>query len=64
MIEVVLFAKLALLIIGIVSSVYGIGYVIIGKFNIPFIPRRDSMIIGSMLIGIALALFIVTAFIP
>ncbi|MCG3108222.1 hypothetical protein L3N51_00503 [Metallosphaera sp. J1] len=64
MIEVILLTKLILLVVGVVSSVYGVSYVILGRFDIPFIPRKDSTMIGSMLIGIALALFIVSIFIP
>ncbi|AEB94895.1 hypothetical protein Mcup_0790 [Metallosphaera cuprina Ar-4] len=43
---------------------YGVSYVIIGRFDIPFIPKRESMMIGSVLIGIALALFAISAFVP
>ncbi|MCH1770179.1 MULTISPECIES: hypothetical protein [Metallosphaera] len=64
MIEVVLLTKVILTMVGVISSVYGISYVILGRFDIPFIPKKDSTMIGSMLIGIALALFIISAFIP
>ncbi|MEM0064139.1 MAG: hypothetical protein QXM10_03235 [Metallosphaera sp.] len=64
MIETITLVKLILTIIGVVSTVYGVSYVIIGRFDIPFIPKRESMMIGSMLIGIALALFAISAFVP
>ncbi|MEM3847714.1 MAG: hypothetical protein QXQ06_03980 [Metallosphaera sp.] len=64
MIETITLVRLILTIIGVVSIVYGVSYVIIGRFDIPFIPKRESMMIGSMLIGIALALFAISAFVP
>ncbi|MEM3317506.1 MAG: hypothetical protein QXD27_05495 [Metallosphaera sp.] len=64
MIETITLFRLILTIIGVVSTVYGVSYVIIGRFDIPFIPKRESMMIGSMLIGIALALFAISAFVP
>ncbi|MEM4046413.1 MAG: hypothetical protein QXI65_01695 [Metallosphaera sp.] len=64
MIETITLVRLILTIIGVVSIVYGVSYVIIGRFDIPFIPKRESMMIGSVLIGIALALFAISAFVP
>lgn len=62
--EAVLVTKVILTIIGMITSVYGVGYVIIGRLNIPFLPKRDSMLLGWTLLGIALALFIVSTIVP
>jgi|GEM_PF-1473675 len=62
--DTLLVTKVILTIIGVVTSVYGAGYVIIGRMGIPFLPKRDSIIVGSTLLGVALALFIVSTLVP
>ncbi|QKQ99139.1 hypothetical protein GWK48_00875 [Metallosphaera tengchongensis] len=60
----VLVSKVILTMIGVISSVYGVSYIVIGRFDIPFISRKESTVLGSVLVAVALALFIVSFAIP
>lgn len=55
-----LLVKLVLLVIGSVTAVFGAGYLILAQFNPPNVNKKDTILVSTVLLFVALASFIIS----
>ncbi|ARM76027.1 hypothetical protein [Acidianus manzaensis] len=59
-IDIVILMKVILTIIGTVTAVFGVGYIILVKFNLPNLDKQNTITLSTILIFVALASFIIS----
>ncbi|WP_048054579.1 hypothetical protein [Acidianus hospitalis] len=58
--DILLLFKLTLLVIAFVTSVFGVGYIILTKFAPSTINKRDLFALGSILLGVGIVSLLIS----
>ncbi|QIJ32889.1 hypothetical protein DFR86_11830 [Acidianus sulfidivorans JP7] len=57
---VILFIRIVLTMIGTITAVFGIGYILLAKFNPININKRDLIVLSASLLFVTVASFIIS----